>query len=275
MKPLLKWAGGKRHIAQLIESYLPSDWNENSYFEPFIGGAALFLHLEPKRAFLSDVNPWLIGFYEDLKGRPESLVHQIRSYAEHFDSLEPENMKGGYLEFRDAFNETEPSIQASALFYVLNKLCFNGLYRENAKGKFNVPFGQKGRFPPISPQEFTDASKRLSGASLRVVDFEGAVSQASSGDFVYFDPPYIPLTATASFTSYSSAGFGLNEQLRLATTMADLKHRGVKAILSNSATALTREVFADFRQVTISAPRMVSAKASGRGSVDELLIMNF
>lgn len=275
MKPLLKWAGGKRHIAPVIEGYLPSDWNANTYFEPFIGGAALFLHLEPKTAFLSDLNPRLIGFYEDVKKQPEALVDQIRIYAESFDSMVPEGKKASYLKFRETFNEIGPSIQASALFYVLNKLCFNGLYRENAKGKFNVPFGQKGRFPPISLHEFTDASKRLSGASLRVVDFEGAVSTASSGDFVYFDPPYIPLTATASFTSYSSEGFGLNEQLRLATTMADLKNRGVKAVLSNSAASLTREVFAEFRQVTISAPRMVSAKASGRGSVDELLIMNF
>jgi DNA adenine methylase len=265
MKPLLKWAGGKRHIVPVLEHFLPSDWNTGIYFEPFLGGAALFLHLAPENARLADVNPWLIGFYKHVQEQPSELYALIQKYANIFDSLDQGDKKDFYLKLRANFNSAEVGLD----------LCFNGLYRENSKGAFNVPFGQKKQFPALAESDFLEASSALGGRVIELADFEKTVSNAVSGDFVYFDPPYVPLTESASFTSYSSEGFGLEAQKRLASTMHDLQSRGVRAMLSNSATELTAEIYSGLRQETISAPRMVSAKASGRGYVDEFLIMNY
>jgi DNA adenine methylase len=275
MKPLLKWAGGKRHILPVLVKYLPSGWNDGVYFEPFVGGAALFLHLAPDNAQIADVNPWLVGFYRDVQKRPQELFGHIQNYAMEFDSLDHESQKDFYLKLRAQFNAHEQIVDTSALFYVLNKLCFNGLYRENSKGQFNVPFGQKKNFPKPDEEAFLEASRALNNSKIELADFEETVSRAAPGDFIYFDPPYVPITATSNFTSYSSGGFGLDSQKRLAETMHELRERGVKAMLSNSSSELTAEIYEGLRQETISAPRMVSAKASGRGQIDELLVMNY
>lgn len=276
MKPLLKWAGGKRHIAMEVQSHFPDDWNSGTYFEPFLGGAAIFLEIEPKKSALSDVNIKLIRFYKDVKANPRGLFNQIENIATSFNALEGlSEKKDFYLQLRESFNANKLSVATSAQFFVINKICFNGLYRENKKGYFNVPFGQKTRFPAHSLEDFLAASKALRNATLKVSDFEGAIENAVEGDFVYFDPPYVPVNPTANFTAYSSEGFGLDEQKRLAQLMKELKNRGVKALLSNSSTRLTEEIFGGLRQVKISAPRMVSAKSSSRGNVDELLIMNY
>jgi DNA adenine methylase len=275
VKPLLKWAGGKRHIAPALEKFLPSDWNAGTYFEPFLGGAAFFLHLAPGKAHISDVNQWLIQFYKDVQKNPQALINEIARYTTTYDSLKEEVKKPYYLELREEFNKTEASLKSSALFYVLNKLCFNGLYRENSKGFFNVPFGQKDKFPVLPELEFFEVSEGLQSATIELADFETSSKKAQPGDFIYFDPPYVPLTPTASFTSYSSEGFGLEAQVRLAETLRDLEARGVRAMLSNSAAPLTSEIYQGFRKALITAPRMVSAKSSGRGYIDELVIMNY
>lgn len=275
MKPLLKWAGGKRHIVKTLERYLPRDWSKGTYYEPFVGGAALYLHLKPTRALVADLNPWLVRFYQDVRNKPKELVVGIREIADAFDSKSLATKKDFYLGLRTKFNEAAVSLESSVLLFALNKLCFNGLYRENSKGKFNVPFGQKVRFPSVSEGEFSMASEIFSGASIMLSDFEESVSDAGKGDFVYFDPPYVPLSATASFTSYSSEGFGVDSQKRLASTMFQLKKKGVRAMTSNSFTEQTTEIFRGLRQEVISAPRMVSASAAGRGDVKELLIMNY
>lgn len=275
MKPLLKWAGGKRHIAHTLEQHLPSDWSAGSYYEPFLGGAAFFLHLKPPRAVVADLNPWLVRFYTDVREKPKELVSGIRAIAGAFDGNPPDSKKDFYLSLRTEFNESDVSLESSVLLYALNKLCFNGLYRENSKGKFNVPFGQKARFPSFSEEDFLMASEMLSETNIKLSDFEETVSGASKGDFVYFDPPYVPVSATSSFTSYSSEGFGSDAQIRLAATMLELKKKGVRAMTSNSFTDLTSEIYGGLRQETILAPRMVSASAAGRGEIKELLIMNY
>lgn len=275
MKPLLKWAGGKRHIANTLEKHLPGDWSTGTYFEPFLGGAAFFLHLRPTRAVVADLNPWLVRFYTDVREKPKELVAGIRAIAGAFDNSPIDSKKDFYLSLRTAFNESEVSLESSVLLFALNKLCFNGLYRENSKGKFNVPFGQKAKFPSFGEEEFFIASGILSETSINLSDFEQTVSKANKGDFVYFDPPYVPASATSSFTSYSSEGFGLEAQIRLASTMRELKRRGVRAMTSNSFTELTSEIYGGLRQETILAPRMVSASAAGRGEIKELLIMNY
>lgn len=275
MKPLLKWAGGKRHIAKTLEKHLPGDWSEGTYFEPFLGGAAFFLHLSPPRAVVADLNSWLVRFYTDVQERPRELVAGISAIAGAFDDSPLDSKKDFYLSLRTTFNESDVSLESSMLLYALNKLCFNGLYRENSKGKFNVPFGQKARFPSFSEEDFLMASEMLSETNIELSGFEETVSGASKGDFVYFDPPYVPVSATSSFTSYSSEGFGSDAQIRLAATMLELKKKGVRAMTSNSFTDLTSEIYGGLRQETILAPRMVSASAAGRGEIKELLFMNY
>jgi len=275
VKPLLKWAGGKRQIAPTLEQFLPKGWDSGTYFEPFLGGAALFLYLEPRRARLADINPRLVRFYSDVKEQPTQLLEEIQKIAVQFDELPFGSKKDYYLEIRAEYNSTDSSLRSSALFFALNKLCFNGLYRENSKGGFNVPFGQKKKFPEIPVSDFESVSRGFSGVEIAHSDFESSVAHAREGDFVYFDPPYVPLEETPSFTSYSAEGFGYEAQKRLAATMHELKSRGVRAMLSNSSTPLTVEIYAGLRQETISAPRMVSASAAGRGPIDELVILNY
>ena len=277
MKPLLKWAGGKRAIAQALQSRFPEGWDSGTYIEPFLGGGALFLHLSPKKAIVSDVNSRLIGFYRHVRDSLNPLITGIEENASIFDSLSADREKLEYYQLiRSRFNESQPdSIESAVGVFTLNKLCFNGLYRENASGGFNVPFGKKKSFPAIERADFSKVSELLSETEILNSDFESTISKASSGDFVYLDPPYIPLAESPSFSSYHASGFGLEEQSRLAKVMVELRSRGVNAMCSNSDTPQTRDIYSALRLDQLLAPRMVSAKASGRGSVSELVITNY
>lgn len=276
MKPLIKWAGGKRQIAPELFSRFPSDWNRGTYIEPFIGGGAMFLFAAPTKAIIADLNSRLYGFYLQVKQNSETLYLGIIEIADQFNSLEEQDKKDFYLSLRSQYNESPvDSFQSASLLYVLNKLCFNGLYRENSKGGFNVPFGQKKQLPYIDKEDLGSVSKVLADTVILNSDFETTIGNAEEGDFVYLDPPYIPIDATSSFTSYHSNGFGIEEQKRLAAAMLRLKSLGVNAMCSNSDTPLTREIFEELNLDSIQAPRMVSAKASGRGSVSELVITNY
>jgi DNA adenine methylase len=276
VKPLIKWAGGKRQIAPELFSRFPSDWNRGTYIEPFIGGGAMFLFAAPTKAIIADLNSRLYGFYLQVKQNSETLYLGIIEIADQFNSLEEQDKKDFYLSLRSQYNESPvDSFQSASLLYVLNKLCFNGLYRENSKGGFNVPFGQKKQLPYIDKEDLGSVSKVLADTVILNSDFETTIGNAEEGDFVYLDPPYIPIDATSSFTSYHSNGFGIEEQKRLAAAMLRLKSLGVNAMCSNSDTPLTREIFEELNLDSIQAPRMVSAKASGRGSVSELVITNY
>jgi DNA adenine methylase len=276
MKPLLKWAGGKRHIVNALVELFPADWNSGHFFEPFFGGGAVFLELEPARATVSDLNVRLVGFYKHVKETPEQVVKGIQSLAERFNSCSDDEKLEYFLQMRKDFNRMEPdSIESACSLYALNKLCFNGLYRENSKGEFNVPFGRKKTFPKFELADFEAASTAFADTKILNCDFESTVTDAVKGDFVYFDPPYIPINATSSFTSYQSDGFSLDDQKRLAELMLVLKEKGVRAMCSNSDTQATREVFKKSTIHQIESPRMVSAKSSGRGMIKELVITNY
>ena len=276
VRPLLKWAGGKRHIADELFKSFPCDWNSGRYFEPFVGGAAMYLHLVPIRAKISDLNIRLVNFYKHVKLNHVTLADLIDDFVFNFNSEAEEAKNDYYLQIRKQFNDSlHESLESAALLYVINKLCFNGLYRENSKGGYNVPFGKRKKFPNFQRNDLFEASKILTETEIVNQDFADSVVDARSGDFVYFDPPYIPLTTTSSFTSYNSAGFGIDQQKKLATVMLELKNLGVKAICSNSDTHLTREIYGAHRIDTILAPRMVSASALGRGNISELVIKNF
>jgi DNA adenine methylase len=276
VKPLIKWAGGKRQIASELFSRFPSDWKNGTYVEPFIGGGAMFLHAVPSRAVIADVNSRLYGFYFQVKNNPESLYAGIVEIADEFNAAQELNKKDFYLSLREKYNQSpEDSFESAVLLYVLNKLCFNGLYRENSKGGFNVPFGQKKQLPYIDKGDLLSMSKVMAATKILNEDFETTIGHATQGDFVYLDPPYIPIDVTSSFTSYHSNGFGIAEQERLAAAMIKMKNAGINAMCSNSDTPLTREIYKEMKMVAIQAPRMVSAKASGRGHVSELVITNY
>ena len=236
----------------------------------------MFLYAAPTKSIIADLNSRLFGFYLQVKKNPEMLYLGIVEIADEFNALEEKYKKDFYLSLRFRYNESlVDSFQSATLLYALNKLCFNGLYRENSKGQFNVPFGQKKQLSYVDREELGSVSKALADTVILNSDFETTLSSAKTGDFVYLDPPYIPLDATSSFTSYHSNGFGIEEQNRLADAMLILKRLGVNAMCSNSDTPLTREVFKELDIDAIQAPRMVSAKASGRGSVSELVITNY
>lgn len=276
VKPLLKWAGGKRNLVSTLHELFPSDWRSGSYYEPFFGGGAVFFSLLPDSGTLSDLNPHLINFYAVTQKHPQSLYASIHQIANNFDAENDDLKQAAFIELRKKFNSGSlKNIESAATFYSLNKLCFNGLYRENSKGYFNVPFGNKKSFPRPKEQDFLTVSNHLKKVSLLHTDFSNAVIDSSPGDFIYFDPPYIPLSATSSFTSYSSGGFSVDEQKRLSELLTCLASNGVRAMVSNSDTKLTREIYSEHRFEVISASRMVSATSKGRGTVKELVIMNY
>jgi DNA adenine methylase len=276
MKPLLKWAGGKRQLAPILKESFPQDWDKGTYIEPFVGGAAMFLYLNPKKSIIADINVRLYSFYVHIKEQTDLVFAEISKIAETFNSLPAIEKKDFYLKIRNDYNlSNAESVNSAVLLYALNKLCFNGLYRENLKGGFNVPFGQKEIFPPLVENDFQEVARVLKNAIIKNSDFETTISNAKSGDFVYLDPPYIPIDLTSSFTSYHSQGFGIKDQERLASTMKDLEKIGVRALCSNSDTPISQEIFGKFNLRKIQATRMVSAKSSGRGTVSELVITNY
>ena len=246
VKPLIKWAGGKRQIAAELFSRFPPDWNQGTYLEPFLGGGAMFLHVAPKKAVVADLNSRLYGFYLQVKSNPEKLHSGVVDIADEFNATAELNKKDFYLSLRTKYNESSvDSFESAILLYVLNKLCFNGLYRENSKGGFNVPFGQKKHLAYIDKEDLNAVSKALEVTEIINADFETTIGKAKPGDFVYLDPPYIPIDTTSSFTSYHSNGFGIAEQQRLATAMVFMKNAGIRAMCSNSDTPLTREIFTE------------------------------
>ena len=276
VKPLIKWAGGKRQIAPELFSRFPQDWHVGTYVEPFFGGGAVFLHIEPKKSIIADLNARLFGFYMYVKNKPDELHKGIFDISKEFNATDESSKKNFYMALRLKYNESPvDSFDSAVLLYALNKLCFNGLYRENSKGGFNVPFGQKKQLACMDLNELKQVSEIFKTATILNADFETTLSSVKAGDFVYLDPPYIPLAKTPSFTSYHSDGFGLKDQERLADAMLQLKSVGVKAMCSNSDTPLTRAIFSKLYLAEIEAPRMVSAKATGRGSVSELVITNY
>ncbi len=261
-KPFIKWAGGKRSLVDQFRPHLPKF---RGYHEPFAGSAALFFHLMPARAFLSDTNERLIRTYLGLKSDVEGVIELLRGYEhtrEFFNELRAKDV--------DAGTDTE----VAAWFIYLNKTGYNGLYRVNSKNRFNVPFGDYKRPNFCDEPRLRDCAARLEHVDIRVEDFETAASRAKKGDLVYFDPPYVPLSATSSFTRYTKDGFDNEAQVRLRDLAVSLKKRGVHVRISNSSAQAVYDLYEgdDFKLIDISARRSINSKAGGRGAVKELLI---
>lgn len=263
--PFLKWAGGKSQLLKQYRPYLPDRRAIGRYYEPFIGGAAVFFHLQPPRATLSDINQKLIDVYQIVRDDVEGLIEALQIHK---------NTKSHYYRIRKQKPEKLSPVARAARLIFLNKTCYNGLYRENSKGEFNVPFGRYKNPTICDEDRLRTASSVLQGVELKAVDFEEAVESARPGDFIYFDPPYVPLNATSSFTSYSKYGFNHEDQLRLAETFRMLDKRGCCVMLSNSSAPIVHDLYQGYQMQKIKARRSINSKADGRGPVTELLITN-
>jgi DNA adenine methylase len=262
-RPFLKWAGGKRQLLRSLLPYAPPP-GPARYFEPFVGGGALFFALRPKGAVLADVNTRLIRAYKGVRTSVDEVIRLLKSYPHD---------RAFFYEFRQAKIDDGTDAEVAAWFIYLNKTGYNGLYRVNRENRFNVPFGRYENPVICDEPTLRDCSAALADAELHVDDFEAVVEKARCGDFVYFDPPYVPLSTTSSFTSYTSGGFGDAEQARLRDTARRLKERGVRVLLSNSSAPLVRKLYADgFEIIEVSATRFVNSKANARGAIAELLI---
>jgi DNA adenine methylase len=261
-RPFLKWAGGKRQLLPHLLRHVPA--TRGAYFEPFVGGGALFFALRPRKATLADVNERLIRAYRGVAAQVDDVVRLLRRYphdSEFFYRLRARAIDG------------QSDAEVAAWFIYLNRTGYNGLYRVNRKNEFNVPFGRYANPTVCDEPTLRDCAAALAGTKLVVDDFEKIVSGARRGDFVYFDPPYAPLSATSSFTSYTSGGFGPEDQRRLRDVALALKKRGVQVLLSNSSAPLVRELYASaFEVFEVPATRMLNSKGDGRGAIAELVI---
>lgn len=270
--PIVKWAGGKTKLLPRLLARIPSRWGRfGRYFEPFVGGAALFLALEPSVSTIADVNPALVTLYRTVVSDLDGIVEVVRVHkAQHSD---PEY----YYDVRRHWNDVtirsvwSPAKTAGTFLY-LNKTCFNGLWRENKRGEFNVPRGNYDD-PAILDEDALRAARIvLSRARIECGSFQDTTSDATDGDFAYFDPPYDPLSKTSSFTSYAASPFGKAEQRKLADHARVLDARGVFVMLSNNDTPLVRGLYDGFLIETAPCGRSINSKGDGRGKVDEVII---
>ena len=234
------------------------------YFEPFVGGGALFFALQPKRAILTDTNARLVRTYQGVRDNVDRVIRLLSTYP-HDRSF--------FYEFRQTDIDGASDAEVAAWFIYLNKTGFNGLYRVNRENKFNVPFGRYVNPKICDEDNLRRCSVALARAELIVSDFAQVCERARRGDFVYFDPPYVPMSATSSFTGYTADGFGPEAQVRLRDTALRLKARGVSVLLSNSSAPMVRSLYADGFGITdVLATRAVNSKASSRGAILELII---
>ena len=267
-RPFVKWAGGKTQILDQLLSRVPEHFGK--YYEPFLGGGALFFKLQPKNAFLSDLNAELIECFAVVKDHVEELVEELQAfkYEEEF------YYKVREWDRQDSYEDL-PVVKKAARLIYLNKTCFNGLYRVNAKGQFNVPFGSYKDPTICDADNLRACSIALKSAELSSDSFEMILPKVKKGDFVYLDPPYMPRDETSNFTSYTAGGFSDSLQAMLRDFCFKLNHKGVKFLLSNSAVDPIRELYQPFNIETIQAQRAINSKGDKRGEIEELLIKNY
>lgn len=266
--PIVKWAGGKGKLLGALMANMPARFGR--YFEPFLGGGALFFRVAPERAVLADRNDDLMNLYRCVAWKVDAVIQRLEAHrAEHSEDH--------YYAMRDHWNaepRTQSAVERAAAFLYLNKTCYNGLFRVNQKGHFNVPMGRYTEPRICDREQLEAASQVLRGAELNTGSFADQVADARAGDFVYFDPPYDPVSRTASFTSYTASAFGPDEQRELATVVRDLTRRGVHVMVSSSDTPFIRRLYRGLDIAQIAVARAINSRASARGAVSELIITN-
>jgi len=273
-KPFVKWVGGKRQLLRqfrLMNLYPPEkfDSQKASYFEPFVGGGAVFFDLFPKKAILSDLNGELIITYNVIKKNIDALIKSLKKHKYE---------KEYFLKIREKDPKKLSDTEVASRFIYLNRTCFNGMYRVNSNGGFNVPFGKYSNPLICDEQNLRRVSKALRNVEIKCQDYKEVLKEARKGDFVYFDPPYFPVSKTASFTSYTKEAFLEKEQTELRDTFLELNKRGCFVMLSNSDTPFINKIYSGHKGVRITkveAGRAINSKASGRGKITEVLVTNY
>jgi DNA adenine methylase len=269
--PVVKWVGGKRQLLPEIEKYIPN--KISTYYEPFLGGGAVFFHLQRRKAVVNDINEELINLYKVIKDNVDELIEELQKHENtsdyFYDIRELDRDKERYDELTD--------IERASRIHYLNKTCFNGLFRVNQQGEFNAPFGKYKNPDFVNAITLKAVSNYFNKADItfRCGDFEEAVKGIRRGSFVYFDPPYDPVSDSSNFTGYDKGGFDRNEQIRLKKLCDKLNDRGVKFLLSNSATNFIKELYKDYRIEIVKAKRSINSKGDMRGEVDEVLVRNY
>lgn len=268
-KPFLRWAGGKNRIVPYLMKHITPDFSkDNRYYEPFLGAGSLFFRLKPLKATLSDNNKDLIECFKGVKERPELITRYLKFHLSN-------NCKDYYYRMRNKYNRSQPSIAKAALFIYLNKTCFNGIWRVNKKGIFNVPYGY--REPPSLPtkEELLNLSEVMSKTKIIHKDYKQAVKSAREGDFVYFDPPYPPLNGTSYFTHYTKEGFDKKDHAELASVANKLNKKGCYVMISNANTPYIKSLYQDMFYIhELEVIRLIRADGK-RYKVGEFVITNY
>lgn len=270
IKPVLKWVGGKRQLLPELTKRMPTTYK--TYCEAFIGGGALLFAIQPKTAIINDFNSELINVYQTIKKHPQALINYLKkteNTSEFFYDLRSADRDGRI----DKMSDVE---RAGRILY-LNKTCYNGLYRVNRSGQANSPFGSY-KNPLLCPEDTIRAiSKYFNDNDVQILngDFADATTTLTEGDFCYFDPPYDPVSETASYTGYTSNGFDIASQIRLKELCDDLNNRGVRFMLSNSATDFIKDLYADYYIDIVGAKRAINSKGNKRGEVNEVIVRNY
>ena len=270
LKPFLKWAGSKRQLLQVIDRYIPQNYDK--YFEPFLGGGSVFFHLMPEKAVINDINKELMNSYLMIRDQLDSLMKILDNHIydeKYFYAVREVDRLDTYKKMTSVF-------KASRFIY-LNRVCFNGLYRVNQKGQFNAPFGRYKNPTICNKILLTNINLFLNNVDNEIkilnCDFEEALKGAKKGDFIYFDPPYD--TDGSNFTNYTKKGFNKDDQIRLKKIIDSLTNKGCKCLLSNSNTEFIQELYKNYLIKEVKANRLINSDSSGRGEVTELLIMNY
>jgi DNA adenine methylase len=266
--PFLKWAGGKRQLLSQIDLYIPKSFNK--YIEPFVGGGALFFYLLPKNAILNDINQDLINAYRVIKENVSELITSLKKHKneeEYFYKIRSVDRN------LDEFKTWSDVEKASRIIY-LNRCCYNGLYRVNSKGYFNAPFG-KYKNPKICNEENLKlVHKVLKDVKLMNTSFELCLNYAKKDDFIYFDPPYVPISESANFTSYTKSSFKKEDQIKLFNVFKELDQKGCKLLLSNSYNEFILKLYKNYQINIVYAKRAINSNPDKRGEIKELLIIN-
>ncbi|NVM53049.1 MAG: DNA adenine methylase [Candidatus Helarchaeota archaeon] len=266
--PFVKWAGGKRQLLNQIDLFLPKSFK--TYIEPFVGGGALFFYILPKKAILIDNNPVLINAFNVVKNNVEELIQDLKKHknnSKYFYQIRNKDRT-------DEFKEWSPIKKASRFIY-LNKCCYNGLYRVNSKGYFNVPFGKYKNPKFCDERNLNAVHSALQNIEIIMGSFDLCLTYAKKDDFIYLDPPYYPVSKTSSFTSYTKENFNEEDQIYLKNVVDELNHRGCKILLSNSYCEFITDLYGDYKIEVVTAKRAINCNGAKRGDIKEVLVMNY
>ncbi|MDR2384869.1 MAG: DNA adenine methylase [Tannerella sp.] len=272
ISPFVKWVGGKRQLMDSIMKSMPENMKNYTYVEPFIGGGAVLFHIQPKNAIINDLNSELINVYNVIKENLDELVSDLKKHKN-----EPEYFYAIRELDRSADFEKIDKVQRASRLIYLNKTCYNGLYRVNSAGEFNSPFGKYKNPNIVNEPVLKAVSSYLNSNNIRVLntDYDAVLKNLDRNSFAYLDPPYHPVSESANFTGYVQGGWNIFDQVRLREACDDLTRRGIKFLLSNSASSFIKDQYQEYNISTVKAIRAINVDAGKRGEIDEVLIRNY